>query len=42
MVAMIERMATYHFDLEPRGVRRGELVETTARILHSTITGRKA
>jgi AcrR family transcriptional regulator len=42
MVAMMERMATYHFDLEPRGVRRGELVETTARILHSTITGRKA
>jgi AcrR family transcriptional regulator len=42
MVSMMERMATYHFDLEPRGVKRGELVETTARILHQTITGRKA
>ena len=42
MVSMMERMATYHFDLEPRGVRRGELVETTARILYHTVTGRKA
>jgi AcrR family transcriptional regulator len=41
MVAMIERMATYHFDLEPRGVTRADLVETTARILHQTVTGRK-
>jgi AcrR family transcriptional regulator len=41
MVSMIERMATYHFDLEPRGVTRADLVETTARILHQTVTGRK-
>jgi hypothetical protein len=41
MVSMMERMATYHFDLEPRGVTRGDLVETTARILHQTVTGRK-
>ena len=41
MVSMMERMATYHFDLEPRGVTRADLVETTARILHQTVTGRK-
>jgi len=41
MVSMMERMAAHHFDLEPRGVRRGELVETTARILHQTVTGRR-
>jgi AcrR family transcriptional regulator len=41
MVAMLERMAAFHFDLEPRGVRRSQLVETTARILHQTVTGRK-
>jgi AcrR family transcriptional regulator len=42
MVSMMERMATYHFDLEPRGVTRADLVETTARILHQTVTGRKS
>jgi AcrR family transcriptional regulator len=41
MVSMLERMASYHFDLEPRGVTRADLVETTARILHHTVTGRK-
>jgi AcrR family transcriptional regulator len=41
MVSMVERMASYHFDLEPRGVTRVDLVETTARILHHTVTGRK-
>ena len=41
MVSMMERMATYHYDLEPRGVTRADLVETTARILHQTVTGRK-
>jgi hypothetical protein len=41
MVSMMERMAAHHYDLEPRGVRRAELVETTARILHQTVTGRR-
>jgi AcrR family transcriptional regulator len=41
MVSMMERMAAHHFDLEPRGVQRGQLVETTARILHQTVTGRR-
>jgi len=41
MVSMLERMASYHFDLEPRGVTRADLVETTARILYHTVTGRK-
>ena len=41
MVSMLERMASYHFELEPRGVTRADLVETTARILHSTVTGKK-
>jgi AcrR family transcriptional regulator len=39
LVALIERMAAFHRDLEPIGVPRAELVETTARILHQTVTG---
>jgi AcrR family transcriptional regulator len=39
LVALIERMAAFHHDLEPLGVTRAELVETTARILHQTVTG---
>ena len=39
LVALIERMAAFHFDLEPLGVARADLVETTARILHQTVTG---
>jgi hypothetical protein len=39
LVALIERMAAFHFDLEPLGVTRADLVETTARILHQTVTG---
>ena len=41
MVAMMERMGAHHFDLEPRGASRAALVETTARILHHTVTGRR-
>jgi len=41
LVAMMERMAAHHFDLEPRGASRSQLVETTARILHQTVTGRR-
>lgn len=39
LVAMLERMAAFHGDLEGYGVRRHEVVETTARILHATVTG---
>jgi hypothetical protein len=38
---MMERMAAYHLDLEPRGTTREELVETVARIIHQTVTGRR-
>ena len=39
LAAMMERMAAFHADLEPLGVRRSDLVETTARIVHQTVTG---
>jgi hypothetical protein len=35
----MERMAAFHADLEPLGVGRSDLVETTARIIHQTVTG---
>lgn len=38
LVAMIERMAAFHRDLEPRGVSRDALIATTARILHQSVT----
>lgn len=41
MVAMMERMAAYHLDLEPRGLPRADLVETVARIIHQTVTGKR-
>ena len=40
MVAMLERMAAFHTDLEVYGTSRADVVETTARILHHTATGR--
>jgi hypothetical protein len=42
MVAMMERMAAYHLDLEPRGLARPDLVETVARIIHQTVTGKRS
>jgi AcrR family transcriptional regulator len=39
LVALIERMAAFHKDLEPMGVSRADLVETTARIIHQTVVG---
>ncbi len=39
LVAMIERMAAFHRDLEPLGISRADLVETTARIIHQTVVG---
>ena len=37
---MIERMAAFHSDLEALGVTRDDVVETTARIVYQTVTGR--
>jgi acetyl-CoA acetyltransferase len=42
MVAMMERMAAYHYEIEGRGVSRTDMVETIARILCQTVTGRRA
>jgi AcrR family transcriptional regulator len=39
LAAMMERMAAFHTDLEPWGVRRSDLVETTARIIYQTVVG---
>ena len=41
LVAMMERMAAYHFEMEGRGVSRSAMVETVARIVHHTVTGSK-
>jgi AcrR family transcriptional regulator len=42
LVAMMERVAAYHFEFEGRGVSRDAMVETMAHILHQTVTGRRA
>jgi AcrR family transcriptional regulator len=42
MVAMMERMADFHLEFEPRGVSRDAMVETVARIVHQTVTGRRS
>jgi AcrR family transcriptional regulator len=39
MVAMTERMAVFHRELEDLGITREQLVETTARIIYTTTTG---
>ena len=39
LVAMMERMAAFHVDLEPYGATRAEVVETTARIVFRTVAG---
>jgi AcrR family transcriptional regulator len=41
LVALLERMAAFHRDLEALGITRGDVVETTARILHQTVSGEK-
>ncbi len=38
LVAMLERMAEFHSDLEGYGVSRDDVVTTTALIIHSTVT----
>ncbi|MCP5040810.1 MAG: TetR/AcrR family transcriptional regulator [bacterium] len=39
MAAILERMATYHRELATGGVSREQLVESSARILHRSVTG---
>ena len=39
LVALIERMAAFHLELEQLGISRTDLVETTARIIHQTVVG---
>jgi AcrR family transcriptional regulator len=39
MAAILERLAAYHHELEVFGVTRAHLVESSARILHHTVTG---
>ena len=39
MGSILERLAAYHAELENMGVTRELLVETSARILHRTVTG---
>jgi len=42
LATILERLAAYHKELEPLGVGRNDLVETCARILYQTVTGRLA
>lgn len=39
MAAILERLAAYHRELELVGVTREDLVESSAHILHRTVTG---
>lgn len=40
MATILERLAAYHTELSAFGVTRGDLVESSARILHRSLTGR--
>ena len=42
LVSMMERMAAFHYEFEGRGVTRQAMVETVARIVYQTVTGRSA
>jgi AcrR family transcriptional regulator len=39
LMALLERMAAFHHDLESLGSNRDDVVETCARIVHQTIEG---
>lgn len=39
LMALLERMAAFHVDLESLGSNRADVVETCARIVHQTIEG---
>jgi AcrR family transcriptional regulator len=41
LVAMLERMASHHVSIEDRGLSRDALVETLARVVHGTVTGKR-
>lgn len=41
LIAMLERMSSYHLSFEKAGVTRDALVETCARIVNQTVTGRQ-
>lgn len=42
LMAMLERMAAFHVDLEAYGASRADVVETSARIVFETVTGARA
>ncbi len=42
LLAMLERMSSYYETFEKAGVTRTALIETCARMLHATVTGRPA
>ena len=42
LIAMLERMSSYHGSFEKAGVTREKLVETCARLIHQTVTGKQA
>jgi Mg2+ and Co2+ transporter CorA len=42
LAAILERLAAYHQELESLGVKRADLVETVAQMLHQTVTGKAA
>ena len=42
LASILERLAAYHKELEYFGVTRQQLVETCARILFQTVTGRSS
>jgi hypothetical protein len=39
MVAVMERLISFHREFERRGVERDAMVETVARIVFATVTG---
>jgi AcrR family transcriptional regulator len=39
LVALMERMAAFHRELEDIGISRADVVETTARMIHQTVVG---
>jgi AcrR family transcriptional regulator len=42
LAAILERLAAHRVELEPIGVSREELIETSARIVHQIVTGQRA
>jgi AcrR family transcriptional regulator len=40
LAAILERLAANRLELEPMGITRDDLIETSARIVHQIVTGR--